>query len=105
MDPVTTDPNNHSTPTGGSTDPDDPVLAKRAQIAKAVDLGKRFGYSLFGIAIVVFFVGFFGTLTDTKVAIIIACMVVGSVVLAPAIVFGYGVKAAIRHDAGESGGH
>lgn len=83
----------------------DPVLAKRAQIAKAVDAGKRVGYSLFGIALVTFFVGFFGTLTDTKVAIIVGCMLVGSVILAPAIVFGYGVKAAIRHEAGESGGH
>ncbi len=91
MDTVTSDP--------------DPVLERRAQIAKAVDLGKRVGYSLFGLAVVVFFVGFFGTFTDTKVTIIIACMLIGSVILAPAIVFGYGVKAAIRHDAGESGGH
>lgn len=94
MDPVTTEPT------------DDPVLERRASIARAVDIGKRIGYSLFGVAIVAFFVGFFvGNFNSTHVTIIVGCMLVGSIILAPAIVFGYGVKAAIRHDAGESSGH
>ncbi|MEE9417457.1 MAG: hypothetical protein V3V01_19405 [Acidimicrobiales bacterium] len=84
------------------------VLAKRARIASAVEAGKRVGYGLFGVAIVTFFIGFFGTLTSTKVSIIVGSMVVGSIILAPAIVFGYGVKAAIREESGggrSGGGH
>lgn len=90
-----------------TTEPtNDPVLERREKIAQAVDLGKRIGYSLFAVAIVVFFVGFFvGNFNSTHVTIIVGCMLVGSVILAPAIVFGYGVKAAIRHDAGEPSGH
>ncbi len=83
---------------------DDPVLIRRANIARAVLLGKRVGYSLFALAIVVFFFGFFGRLTDTKVTIIVASMLIGSVILAPAIVFGYGVAKAVREESDETGG-
>jgi hypothetical protein len=76
----------------------DPVLAKRARIASLVQVGKRVGYGLFALAVVLFFVGFFGTFTDGLVTVIVVSLVVGSPVLAPAIVFGYGVKAAIRDD-------
>lgn len=93
-----------------TTDPNsvEAVQARRARIAKLVEAGKRLGYGLFGLAMVTFFLGFFGTLTATKVSIIVGAMLVGSIVLAPAIVFGYGVKAAIREESGEprrSGGH
>ena len=76
----------------------DPVRAKRARIARLVQTGKRIGYSLFGIAVVLFVVG---SLTDFGAPIgpaIVGCLVVGSVILAPAIVFGYGVKAGERDD-------
>lgn len=76
----------------------DPVLARRAQIARLVDIGQRVGYSLFGIAIVAFLVGFFTGFGGITGPLIVACIVVGSIVLAPAIVFGYGVKAAERDD-------
>jgi hypothetical protein len=76
----------------------DPVLERRAHIARLVSLGKRIGYGLYGVAIVGFFLGLvlgFGGAVGTTV---ITCLVVGSIVLAPAIVFGYGVKAAERED-------
>ncbi len=78
--------------------PTDPVLAKRARISRWVQLGQRVGYALFGVAVVAFFAGFaigFGGAVTTTIT---ACLVVGSLVLAPAIVFGYGVKAADRAD-------
>ncbi|MBL8778590.1 MAG: hypothetical protein JNK12_21855 [Acidimicrobiales bacterium] len=77
----------------------DEVLARRAQIKRLVDLGQRVGYGLFGVAIVGFFVGLLVDFTDPLVSVIVVSMVVGSVILAPAIVFGYGVKAAEREDA------
>jgi len=76
----------------------DPVRERRARIAKLVEVGQRVGYGLFGIAIVLFVVGFatgFDGLVGTTT---ISCLVVGSIVLAPAIVFGYAVKAAERED-------
>jgi hypothetical protein len=81
------------------SDPEpDPVLARRARIARLTELGQRVGYALFGLAIVVFVVGFVAGYSDFLVAVIVTSLVVGSVVLAPAIVFGYAVKAAERED-------
>jgi len=76
----------------------DPVLAKRARIDGWVKLGKRIGYGLYLVSIVLFFVALFTEMKDWMVTVIIGSMVVGSIVLAPAIVFGYGIKSAIRDD-------
>lgn len=77
---------------------DDQVLAKRARIARLVELGKAAGYGLFAVAIVAFVIGFFAGFDGITRTLIVWGIVVGSVVLAPAIVFGYGVKAAERDD-------
>jgi len=77
---------------------DDPVRAKRARIARLVELGQRIGYSLFGLAVVLFFIGFIVGYGGALVVVIITSLIVGSIVLAPAIVFGYAVKAAERED-------
>ena len=77
--------------------PTDPIRERRARIARLVSIGQASGYGLFGLAIVLFFVGLvvgYGALVTP----IVVCLVVGSVVLAPAIVFGYAVKAAERED-------
>lgn len=76
----------------------DPILVRRARISTMVQLGQRIGYGLFALAVVVFFVGFAVGFTGRIVAVVVASLVVGSVVLAPAIVFGYAVKAAARDD-------
>jgi hypothetical protein len=76
----------------------DPILEKRARIARWVDLGQRVGYGLFALAVVAFLVGFVVGLEPWVVTLIVACIVVGSIVLAPAIVFGYAVRAADRAD-------
>lgn len=80
------------------TTADDPVRAQRARIAWWVSLGLRTGYSLFGLAILLFFVALVTGISDWVVTTIIVCLFVGSAVLAPAIVFNYGVKAAERAD-------
>jgi hypothetical protein len=76
----------------------DPVRERRARIARLVAVGQRLGYGLFGLAIVGFVVGFAVGFSGAFVALVVTCIVVGSVVLAPAIVFGYAVKAAERED-------
>ena len=84
----------------GGTPPSgpDPVRAQRAKVARGAAIASRVGYALFGAAIVAFVVGFTTTFNDTVASITIACLIAGSVVLAPAIILGYAVKSAERHD-------
>jgi uncharacterized membrane protein len=77
---------------------EDPVRAKRRQIARIAELAQRGGYLLFGAAVVAFVVAFIVGFGPGWVTFIVACMVVGSILLAPAIVAGYAVKAAERDD-------
>jgi cyanate permease len=76
----------------------DPVRARRARVASLVQLGKRIGYLLFAAAIVLFFVGLVVDLTSGLATAIVVCLVAGSVVLLPAIIFGYAVRTAERED-------
>ena len=81
-----------------ATSPRDPVLEQRARASRLADLGQRIGYGLFGLALIVFFVGLIGNFTAGISTAIIVCVVIGSIVLAPAIVVSYAVKAAVRDD-------
>lgn len=76
----------------------DPVLDRRVRIARVVKLGKRIGYGLFLAAMILFFIGFATEFSDTLTSIIAGCMIIGSIVLAPAIIFGYAVRSAHRED-------
>jgi hypothetical protein len=77
----------------------DPVREKRARIAKLVSLGLTTGYGLFALAIALFVIGLVVGYTDPLVQVIVLSLVIGSIVLAPAIVFNYAVRAADRDDA------
>ncbi|MGH8994093.1 MAG: hypothetical protein ACRDZ7_21495 [Acidimicrobiia bacterium] len=76
----------------------DPVAARRARIGRLAAAGRKLGFALYGLALVVVGAGLATTLTGTVVAVATACLVVGSILLAPAIVVGYGVRAAERDD-------
>jgi hypothetical protein len=76
----------------------DPVLIRRVQIYNAVKLAKRVGYSLFLAAIVAFVVTKIDKPTNLATSIVTWSMAIGSILLAPAIVFGYAVNAAARED-------
>jgi hypothetical protein len=83
---------------GGSTHDADPVRARRARWARVAALGQRAGYGAFGVAVVAFAVGVAIGLSDAVVVVVISALAVGSLVLAPAIVLGYAVRAAERDD-------
>lgn len=89
-------------PTGGLTP--DPVLVRRARIARLTELGQRIGYGCFVVAVVAFVVGALGDFTSAVVAVVSAGLGLGSAVLAPSIVFGYAVRAADRQDREGGGG-
>jgi hypothetical protein len=76
----------------------DPVRATRRRVAGYVGLGKRVGYLLLLASIVFVIVGLAGTFSTGISTAAIACLVAGSIVLAPAIILGYAVNAAERDD-------
>lgn len=76
----------------------DPVRAQRVRVARGVAVASRLGYGLFALAIVLFVVGFATTFSETLASATIAALVAGCVVLAPAIILGYAVRSAERHD-------
>ncbi|HWC68036.1 MAG TPA: hypothetical protein VG478_08230 [Acidimicrobiales bacterium] len=80
------------------TEPADPILARREQARRWSLVACRVGYLLFGMAIAVFVIAFAVGFSGPLVAVITACLVAGSLLLAPAIVLGYAVKAADRDD-------
>ena len=84
-----------STPTSPA---DDPVRARRRKIAKYTLLANRVGYLFYALAIATFVIGFAISFNATVSAIVIGSLVIGSILLAPAIVLGYAVKAAERDD-------
>jgi hypothetical protein len=61
-------------------------------------MANRLGYLCFGIAIVTFVIGFIVSFNAAVSTVVITSMVIGSILLAPAIVLGYAVKAAERDD-------
>jgi len=76
----------------------DPVRARRVWVARMAAIGQRVGYGLLGVALVLFGVALATDLPGGLVAAVIACLVVGSAVLAPAIVLGFAARAAERED-------
>ncbi len=78
----------------------DPVLARRARLARLAKTGQRVGYGCFALAIGVFVGGAIRGFSSLTVTIVVAALAVGSVTLAPAIVLGYAAKAADREERG-----
>jgi hypothetical protein len=76
----------------------DPVDARRARVARLVSLGKGIGYGCFGGALVLFFVGLIGRFSRFVSSVTVALLLIGCLVLPPAIVFGYGLRAAEREE-------
>lgn len=76
----------------------DPIRARREQAGRLAEVGQRLGYFCFAIAIVAFVIGFATGFPRWTVPTATAGLVVGSILLAPAIVLGYAVKAAERED-------
>lgn len=81
-----------------ASDPEDPVRARRAQVAKWTLLANRVGYLALAVAVALFFMAFAFGFTPLMASLIIVAMVLAGVLLAPSIVLGYAVKAAERED-------
>ena len=76
----------------------DPILDRRARIARWVEIGQRTGYGLLGLAVAGFVAGLITGFGPVITVVVIGALLGMTVVLAPAIVFGYAVRAAERED-------
>ena len=76
----------------------DPLLEQRARAARWAARGQRLGYLLFALSMTVFVFGLITGFTAGVSRIVVAGLITGSIVLAPSIIAGYAVKAAIRDD-------
>lgn len=76
----------------------DPVRRRRRAIARWTVIANRLGYTSYGLAMALFAAAFVSGWGGGFAAAITACLVVGSLLLAPAIVLGYAIKAAERED-------
>jgi len=83
---------------GGRAAAFDPVRARRAQVARWTKLANQLGWACFGVAVAAFALTFAVGFSGGMSALIIGAVVAGTVLLAPAIVLGYAVKAAERDD-------
>ncbi len=83
----------------------DPVQARRARIDRLARLGKSAGYSGLFVALVAFGVGAAVGFTPVGVTVVIVALAAGSAVLLPAIIVGYGVRAAEREERGGGSFH
>jgi hypothetical protein len=76
----------------------DPILVKRARYARWAEWGQRLGYGLLALAMVAFVVAVAAGFPGPSVAIVIVGLAGATLVLPPAIIAGYAVKAAERED-------
>ena len=76
----------------------DPVVARRARIARAVAVAKRVGYGLLLLAVVAFVVAAIAGFPTAAVTVTVVALIGACVVLPVPIVLGYGLRAAERED-------
>ena len=78
----------------------DPVLERRARIARVVKIAQRVGYLALAIAMVAFVAAFAADFPTSLVTLTVVALVLAIVILPVPIVFGYGVRAAEREERG-----
>jgi len=76
----------------------DPVVARRARIARVVRYGQRAGYAALLVAVVSFVVAAATDFPALAVDISVAALIAAIVILPVPIVLGYGVRAAEREE-------
>ncbi len=77
---------------------DDPVRARRARVDRLAAWARATGWALYGVALAAFAAGLVLGLTGLVVLVVTGALVLGSLLLAPAIIVGFGVRAAERED-------
>ena len=79
---------------------EDSVLRSRERARAIADLGKRVGYTCFFGALILFLINYYVTSSTLWTSLTVALLIVGSLLLAPAIILGYAANAAEREEQG-----
>ncbi len=77
---------------------EDPVLARRSQVARWTLLANRIGWVLLAVAVALFVVVFMVGITSIMISAVTVLLITSFALLAPSIVLGYAVRAADRED-------
>ncbi|NBO34026.1 MAG: hypothetical protein EBV02_06640 [Actinobacteria bacterium] len=91
-----TQPDNSNHPNHASNH--DPILVKRALISNWAKRATNLGYSLFGVSMIAVIWGVIVDFTPITSRVATISLIGGCVVLAPAILVQYSVKAAVRDE-------
>ena len=78
----------------------DPIRQRREQVARLAGGARKAGWALFALACIVFIAGLIVGLSGLVVVVVVGSLALGSVLLLPAIIIGFGVTAAEREDRG-----
>jgi hypothetical protein len=78
----------------------DPIRRRREQVARLAGVARKAGWALFALACIVFIAGLIVGLSGLVVVVVVGSLALGSVLLLPAIIIGFGVTAAEREDRG-----
>ena len=78
--------------------PDDPVLVKRAKIAKWTLLANRVGYLFVALGLALFIIAFAVGFSAAMATLVLVSVFIGFALLLPSIILGWAVKAAAQDD-------
>jgi sugar phosphate permease len=84
---------------------EDSVVKSRERARTVAGLGKRFGYGCFFGALILFLINYYVASSTLWTSLTVALLIVGSLLLAPAIILGYAANAAEREEQGLPHGH
>jgi hypothetical protein len=76
----------------------DPIQQRREAMRRLAIIGQRVGYGLLGVAVVAFAISFALSFPDAAVRTVIVALILSCIVLPPAIILGFAVRAAERED-------
>ena len=78
----------------------DPVRERRERIGRLAGTARKAGWGFFALACVAFIAGLVIGLTGLVMVVVVGSLALGSALLLPAIIVGFGVTAAEREDRG-----
>ena len=94
-----------TSPPDSPSQPLDPMLVRRESLRRLARLGPRLGYLACAASLVIFAAGLASGFSGRVATSLVVLLVAGSVVLAPAIVLHYAVRAADDEDRGTDRRH
>jgi hypothetical protein len=78
----------------------DPIRTRRHHLARLALAGRALGWLFFAVAVIVFATGLVVGISAGGMVIVVTSLALGSLLLLPAIIVGFAVRAAEREDPG-----